>query len=84
MNGPKVKTGPMDGKIRSRLKNGRWRAKRSDTGISRAIKSVSDNASSSGKIMMTIGSIALVGISLYLAPITTILLGSVILYFLLR
>lgn len=33
--GPKVKTGPNRGKIRTRNTNGRWRAKRSDAGKSR-------------------------------------------------
>jgi len=36
-NGPKVKTGPTAGQTRSRNKNGRWRAKRSDAGVSRSI-----------------------------------------------
>jgi len=30
MKGPKVKSGPTFGKIRSRNKNGQWRRKRSD------------------------------------------------------
>lgn len=33
--GPLVKTGPTAGQVRSRNKNGRWRAKRSDAGIPR-------------------------------------------------
>ena len=33
--GPLIKSGPTFGKIRSRLKNGRWRKKRSDAGTSR-------------------------------------------------
>jgi hypothetical protein len=33
--GPIVKTGPTAGKVRSRNKDGRWRAKRSDAGIKR-------------------------------------------------
>ncbi len=36
MKGPKVKSGPTFGKIRSRNKNGQWRKKRSDAGFSRA------------------------------------------------
>lgn len=35
--GPKVKTGPTAGQGRSRNKDGRWRAKRSDAGKSRKI-----------------------------------------------
>ncbi len=34
-HGPIVKTGPTAGQNRSRNKNGRWRAKRSDAGKSR-------------------------------------------------
>ena len=33
--GPKVKTGPTKGKERSRNSDGRWRAKRSDSGKKR-------------------------------------------------
>ncbi len=33
--GPKVKTGPTAGRVRSRNKNGQWRKKRSDAGKSR-------------------------------------------------
>lgn len=33
--GPTVKTGPTLGQTRSRNKDGRWRAKRSDAGIKR-------------------------------------------------
>lgn len=35
--GPIVKTGPTKGKTRSRNKNGRWRKKRSDAGLSREV-----------------------------------------------
>ena len=34
--GPIVKTGPTAGQNRSRNKNGRWRAKRSDAGMPRS------------------------------------------------
>lgn len=34
--GPVVKTGPTAGQNRSRNKNGRWRAKRSDAGMPRS------------------------------------------------
>lgn len=34
--GPVVKTGPTAGQNRSRNKNGRWRAKRSDAGVPRS------------------------------------------------
>lgn len=34
--GPIVKTGPTAGQNRSRNKNGRWRAKRSDAGVPRS------------------------------------------------
>ena len=37
MKGPKVKSGPTFGKIRSRNKNGQWRRKRADAGFSRTI-----------------------------------------------
>ena len=30
--GPRVKTGPTRGRVRSRAKDGHWRAKRSDAG----------------------------------------------------
>ena len=33
--GPKVKSGPTAGKVRSRNKNGQWRRKRSDSGKKR-------------------------------------------------
>jgi hypothetical protein len=33
--GPIVKTGPTAGQVRSRNEDGRWRAKRSDAGVSR-------------------------------------------------
>ncbi|MBM7840947.1 hypothetical protein JOC54_004241 [Alkalihalobacillus xiaoxiensis] len=33
--GPIVKTGPTTGSVRSKNKNGRWRKKRSDAGVSR-------------------------------------------------
>lgn len=36
--GPIVKTGPTAGLVRSRNDDGRWRAKRSDTGIPRIKK----------------------------------------------
>lgn len=36
--GPIVKTGPTAGQIRSKNKDGQWRKKRSDTGISRESK----------------------------------------------
>lgn len=35
-HGPIVKTGPTAGKVRSRNKDGRWRAKRSDAGVTRS------------------------------------------------
>lgn len=34
-HGPIVTTGPNKGDVRSRNKDGRWRAKRSDTGVKR-------------------------------------------------
>lgn len=34
-HGPLVTTGPNKGQVRSKNKNGRWRAKRSDTGQKR-------------------------------------------------
>ena len=34
---PKVKTGPTSGNERSRNKNGQWRKKRSDSGLSREV-----------------------------------------------
>jgi len=33
--GPRVKTGPTSGQVRSRNKSGEWRAKRSDAGSKR-------------------------------------------------
>jgi hypothetical protein len=33
--GPRVKTGPTRGELRSRKKTGEWRAKRSDAGVKR-------------------------------------------------
>ncbi|MCH5183762.1 MAG: hypothetical protein J1E00_06270 [Oscillospiraceae bacterium] len=36
--GPIVQTGPTAGQNRSRCKNGRWRKKRSDTGVPRTSK----------------------------------------------
>ena len=76
MNGPRVKISPTAGKIRSRLKNGRWRAKRSDTGIIRGIKNTSNN----GKIIFSPVITVIIGTSLYLASISTIFIAIVILY----
>lgn len=36
--GPIVKSGPTEGKVRSRNKDGAWRKKRSDAGVPRAPK----------------------------------------------
>lgn len=76
---PKIFTGPTKGQFRSRNSNGRWRAKRSDTGIKRKI----DDGNS--KTLLIGAGVIIVGAGLFspTIPILAISIGGIA-YFLLK